>query len=198
MKRLVRTGRMWVGFAALSLGLGFSTNAYAGHGSSGGSSGGSHGSSGGGGRYFLRGGSSGGSSGGYSSHGSSGGTGGGVYRPGGDDGVDEGPPGPLDNQSTRRSSSNSSDTVLLTIFVPADAKLYIEDQPTQLTGTRREFISPKLPKGKEFIYTLKAAVEKGSQKVTGKEEVTVKAGDHATVEFGPSDTNPDELLANRR
>jgi uncharacterized protein (TIGR03000 family) len=86
----------------------------------------------------------------------------------------------------------------LTVFVPAGAKLYIEDQPTQLTGTRRDFISPRLESGKEYIYTLKAEVERGGRKVSGTEQFPVKAGDHATVEFEPSDLSPDILVTHRR
>jgi uncharacterized protein (TIGR03000 family) len=88
--------------------------------------------------------------------------------------------------------------VLLTIIVPADAKLYIENQPTQLTGTRREFVSPRLEAGKDYIYTLKAEVESDGKRVTGTEELPVKAGDHKTIEFGPSALNPEVLVAGRR
>src|SRR5262245_45505385 len=73
MNRLLRTGRLWVGLAALAWGLS-STSAWAGNGSSGG---GSHGGSSGGYRsHRLFGG---GSSGGYYSRGSNGGSSGG-YR----------------------------------------------------------------------------------------------------------------------
>jgi uncharacterized protein (TIGR03000 family) len=82
-------------------------------------------------------------------------------------------------------------------LVPADAKLYIEDQPTQLTGTRRQFVSPKLEAGREYIYSLRADVEKGDRVLSGKEELVVKAGDQATVEFEPSPENT-ELLASAR
>jgi uncharacterized protein (TIGR03000 family) len=82
--------------------------------------------------------------------------------------------------------------------VPADAKLYIENQPTQLTGTRREFISPRLEAGKEYLYTLRAEVEKNGKRMSGTEELPVKAGDHRTVEFGQSALNPDVLVAGLR
>ena len=86
----------------------------------------------------------------------------------------------------------------MTVIVPADAKLFIEDQPTQMTGTRREFLSPRLEPGKQYLYTLMAEVERQGQKVSGTEEFPVKAGDHAVVEFGPSALNPNTLVSNHR
>jgi uncharacterized protein (TIGR03000 family) len=75
--------------------------------------------------------------------------------------------------------------------------LYIEDQPTQLTGTRRQFLSPKLEAGKEYIYTIKADVENNGQKLSGKEELLVKPGDHKTVEFAPSPESSELKVAGR-
>jgi uncharacterized protein (TIGR03000 family) len=189
MNRLLRIGKLHVGLLALALGLGFTTSAWAGNGSSGGSSGGSNGGSSGGYRsHRLFGG---GSSGGYYSHGSSGGSSGG-YRSGGSSATQGVETESIESESARAARRSA---VLLTILVPAGAKLYIEDQPTQLTGTLRQFISPKLEPDKEYIYTLKADVENDGQKISGKEELRVKAGDHATVEFTPSPENSELLVA---
>lgn len=190
---------MWVSLAALAWTLSFSSSASAGHGSSGGSSGGwrNGGSSGGYRSHRLFGG---GSSGGYHS---SGGSSGGMRTNGtqsetkteADTSESTEGSGTTPSQGTSLSTRSA---VLLTIIVPADAKLYIEDQPTQLTGTRRQFLSPKLEADKEYIYSLKADVQSNGQTISGKEELRVKAGDHKTVEFAPSPENSSLLVAGRR
>src|SRR5262249_15785356 len=40
--------------------------------------------------------------------------------------------------------------------LPADAQLRIDDQPTRSTSEQRTFLSPPLPAGREFVYTLQA------------------------------------------
>lgn len=197
MGRMLRSGRLWVGLAALAWAVGSPATAWAGNGSSGGSSGGSHGSSGGSRGGWFSHGSSGGSSGGHHSHGSSGGSSGGNHSNGSSGGTSGGQS--TDGSTSGQGASTSrSSAVLLTVIVPAEAKLFIEGQPTHLTGSRREFLSPRLESGRQYIYTLKAEVERGGQKVSGTEEFPVKAGDHATVEFGASALNPNVLVAGRR
>ena len=198
MRPLVRAGRFWLGLAAISWVCGSPATAWAfGNGSSGGSSGGSHGSSGGYSGGYHSHGSSGGSSGGNHSHGSSGGSSGGYHSHGSSGGSSGGQSG-NGSSPTPSASNSSSAAVRLTIIVPAEAKLFIEDQPTQLTGTRRDFISPRLAPGQMFQYTLKAEVERANQKITGTEQFDVKAGDKVVVEFGLSSQNPELLVSNHR
>jgi uncharacterized protein (TIGR03000 family) len=214
MNRLLRTGKIWVGLGVFVLGIGFSSSAWAGNGSWGGSSGGYGGGSNGGhrshrlfgggsnGGYNSRGGW-GGSNGGYYSRRGWGGSNGGYYSGGSSGGYRSNGWVPMDSKESGGTESHSTDAarksaVLLTIVVPADAKLYIEDQPTQSTGTFRQFISPELEANKNYVYTVRADVEKNGQKISGKEELRVKAGDHATVKFTPSAENTELLVAGRK
>jgi uncharacterized protein (TIGR03000 family) len=91
-----------------------------------------------------------------------------------------------------------SSAVRLTIVVPTEAKLFIEDQPTQLRGTRRDFVSPRLTPGQEYLYTLRVEISRNGQKLTKTQQFPVKAGQHAVVEFGMSALDPNELVASVR
>jgi uncharacterized protein (TIGR03000 family) len=69
----------------------------------------------------------------------------------------------------------------LLIYMPADARLEIEGTPTKQTGEVRRFVSPPLPVGKSFTYTLKVihsdsgrgVVRMGTTQVRGGEETTL-------------------------
>lgn len=76
-----------------------------------------------------------------------------------------------------------SDTGKATIVVslPANAKLTIDDEATTSTSARRVFISPDLPAGKEFHYTLKAEVLVDGKPQVVAQVVAVKAGQETQV-----------------
>ncbi len=78
------------------------------------------------------------------------------------------------------------DTASATVIVqvPADAKLYFDDQPTQETGTLRTFLTPKLQAGKKFTYALKAEVVRQGQVLSQTQTLTVRAGQTTRVDFG--------------
>lgn len=70
-----------------------------------------------------------------------------------------------------------------TIFVqlPADAKLFIDNEATTSTGGSRFFQSPVLNADKEYHYTLKAEVVRDGKPVKAEQVVTVKAGETTPV-----------------
>jgi len=68
------------------------------------------------------------------------------------------------------------------IVLPADAKLYVDDQPFEATGTRT-FETPKLNPGQKYYYTMKAEVRVNGEMRTETQKVTVEAGKEVTVEF---------------
>ena len=65
-----------------------------------------------------------------------------------------------------------------TIYVslPADAQLTIDGNETRSTSASRSFVTPALPMGKEFNYTLKAEVVRDGQTFSVIRRVTVQAG----------------------
>src|SRR5436305_6226103 len=71
------------------------------------------------------------------------------------------------------------------VSLPADAKLFIDDQPTVSTSANRTFVSPTLDAGKDYYYTLKAEVVRDGQPVSVYRQLTVRAGEtvQATFQF---------------
>ncbi len=64
----------------------------------------------------------------------------------------------------------------LIVSVPAEATLTIDDAATASKAARRVFVSPSLPAGREFVYTLKAEFSKDGKPVIVTRDVTVTAG----------------------
>jgi uncharacterized protein (TIGR03000 family) len=71
----------------------------------------------------------------------------------------------------------------LRIFVPADAKVWVEDVVTTQTGSTRYFTSPQLSGDKEYVYHMKAQWQKDGRSVSREQQVTIHAGDWVTVDF---------------
>jgi uncharacterized protein (TIGR03000 family) len=146
-------------------------------GSSGGSSGGSWGSSGGssGGSW----GSSGGSSGGYS-----------VQSVPSAPAAAPAPgvvPGevPADGAvaPTNGASIGSGRAAILSVRVPAEAKLYVNGMLTRSTGSERRYISNGLRPGFNYTYELRAQTERNGQMVEERKVVQLQAGQTAEVDF---------------
>ena len=69
----------------------------------------------------------------------------------------------------------------LIVSLPAEAKLLIDNAVTTSTSTRRVFVSPTLPAGREFTYSLKAEFVKNGKPVVVNQDVIVRAGAEITV-----------------
>jgi uncharacterized protein (TIGR03000 family) len=70
----------------------------------------------------------------------------------------------------------------LTVQLPADAKLWIDGQPTAQTGPARTFQTPaNLEPGRTYSYKLTAEWVENSQTVTREREVTFQPGNQAVV-----------------
>ena len=138
--------------------------------SSGGSYGsyGSHGSSGG--SWGSHGGSSGGSSGGYMvpHYGTPM-----EYAP-----MDQGVP-----VDSAPAASLDRDAGGLTVSVPADAKVFVNDKPTTSTGTVREYISRGLEPGLQYSYQVRVEAMRDGQLVTDTKTVSLQAGRMHRINF---------------
>ena len=51
----------------------------------------------------------------------------------------------------------------ITVKLPEGAKLFFDDEPTTSTGAERTFISPPIPFGRDFEYTLRLEVPSTSE-----------------------------------
>jgi len=70
---------------------------------------------------------------------------------------------------------------ILTVNLPADAKLAIDQTPTVSTSEVRKFQTPVLADGKEYYYTLTAEIVRDGQKLTTSQRVAVSSGRETAV-----------------
>lgn len=83
----------------------------------------------------------------------------------------------------------------LLVHVPPEAKVEIDGTVTTSTGALREFRSPPLPVGQEFLYTLHASWKDDGITRNRMQVVRVEAGKVVTVDFRPgSDRASSEVL----
>jgi uncharacterized protein (TIGR03000 family) len=71
----------------------------------------------------------------------------------------------------------------VTIHVPADAKLYIDDVACPLTSDTRSFTTPTLKPGQKYFYDVKAEVMRGGETVADTQRVVLEAGKEVSVTF---------------
>jgi uncharacterized protein (TIGR03000 family) len=76
------------------------------------------------------------------------------------------------------------DSATLTVNVPADARVFINDRPTSTRGTSRQYISRGLEPHARYTYQVKAVVYRHGQPLTQTRFVAVSAGEEASVDFG--------------
>ncbi|HEV7998776.1 MAG TPA: TIGR03000 domain-containing protein [Planctomycetaceae bacterium] len=173
---------------------GSSGGSYGSYGSSGGSSGGSYGSHGSHGSHGSSGGSHGshGSSGGsWGSHGSSGSSGGSYGSYGSSGG------GMMTTSVDAPTMTVSSDVRgHLTVTVPADAVVYLCDQPMTITGSVREYVIPGLTPGKDYRYPVRVEVTRSGQLYRATAEPRIQAGQQLSLAFGDAAAKPQTVASN--
>jgi uncharacterized protein (TIGR03000 family) len=76
-------------------------------------------------------------------------------------------------------------TAVIVVSLPADAKLTVDGEATASTSGRRVFVSPALPTGQSYHYTLQAEVVVDGKSVTVSKTVAVRAGEQSEVTLTP-------------
>jgi len=69
------------------------------------------------------------------------------------------------------------------VQLPAEAQLYIDGVPAPLTSATRSFNTPDLTPGQDYVYTVKAVVERNGAKQERTEKVFVRAGQQSRVDL---------------
>jgi uncharacterized protein (TIGR03000 family) len=80
--------------------------------------------------------------------------------------------------------ANPKDAAQITVRLPGDSKLFVDNTPCPLTSGIRTFSTPKLEQGKKYFYTLKAEAIQNGQTVVQSQRVTMTAGQQVNVDFG--------------
>lgn len=77
----------------------------------------------------------------------------------------------------------NGDRATITVKLPADATLYVDDRKSPSKDPVRSFATPPLPTGKEFAYVIKAEVIRNGQPETVTQKVPFRAGERVVVDF---------------
>src|SRR5579885_1561738 len=81
-------------------------------------------------------------------------------------------------------SGQDSRSASIIANLPAAARLYIDGNPTQQTGSTRTFVTPPLDPSRDYTYELRADVDRDGELLTRTEPVHVRAGENSRVDFG--------------
>lgn len=69
------------------------------------------------------------------------------------------------------------------VKVPANAKVYIDDNLMHSTSAERTFTSPALETGQSYYYTIRVVTEKDGKEVADVRQVTVRGGEVSRLDF---------------
>ena len=85
---------------------------------------------------------------------------------------------------------------LLTIWVPADAKVTINGLETSSTGSRRSYVSFGLKAGFSYKYDVHAEIVRDGHIVEENKTISLTAGDRGAVAFAFNEKTGEGLAAN--
>lgn len=71
----------------------------------------------------------------------------------------------------------------ITVFLPADAKLFVNQRRTQSTGTSRALVTPPLEAGYEYSYDVRVELERAGKKLEATKKVRFRAGQSVEADF---------------
>jgi uncharacterized protein (TIGR03000 family) len=91
------------------------------------------------------------------------------------------PPKPAKPKTTGTEETSLSAPATITVNLPADARLTVDDTVTTLTSEKRVFMSPELPRDKTFYYTFKGEIIRDGEKIISTKDVQVRGGDSTQV-----------------
>jgi uncharacterized protein (TIGR03000 family) len=74
-------------------------------------------------------------------------------------------------------------SALLSVKVPSDAKVFVNDRPTTSAGIDREYISRQLQPGASYSYNVRAEFVRDGKPVTEEKTVRLTAGQTAAISF---------------
>ncbi len=100
----------------------------------------------------------------------------------------EQPPGPANDGNSTSVEPESNNQIaqtasVLTLVLPEDAKVFINDRLTTTPGAKRSYRSNRLATNREYQYRVKAVLIRDGNEVVRSELVTMKPGLDKTVRF---------------
>ncbi|HLN32660.1 MAG TPA: TIGR03000 domain-containing protein [Gemmataceae bacterium] len=93
---------------------------------------------------------------------------------------------PPPKKTTQAGSGSAQARV--TINLPADATLFVDDQPMKATSATRVFRTPQLEADATYYYVLRAEVTRDGQKQSEEKRILVRAGESVRASFTELDS----------
>jgi uncharacterized protein (TIGR03000 family) len=73
--------------------------------------------------------------------------------------------------------------VVLTFVVPQNAEIWIEGTKTNSQGSVRQFVSPSLKSGQNYMYSIRVRLQRDGKDVDETRTLAVRGGDSVRVDF---------------
>jgi len=83
----------------------------------------------------------------------------------------------------------------LIVDLPADAKLFIDDRPMQVTSQHPVFVTPGLQAGKTYYYDMRAEIMRDGKTVSDTKRVVFHAGDELRESFATLERQTSDKVA---
>ena len=71
----------------------------------------------------------------------------------------------------------------LIVDVPADGKVYVDDQPMKTPAEHRVYQTPDLEPGQTYVYDIRVEVQRDGKAVSETKRVLLKAGQEVHADF---------------
>jgi len=93
--------------------------------------------------------------------------------------------GPMPQPYQQQTPPNKATVI---VSLPADAKLFVDGEPMNLTGAVRQFRTPELQAGVKYAYTLRIEMERNGKPVTDTRTENLEPGKTTQVHFAEPGT----------
>ncbi len=87
------------------------------------------------------------------------------------------------------------DSTLLSVNVPTEAKVFVNDLATKSAGSDRRYMSRGLSAGREYTYTVRAEIERDGKLLTETKTVKLQGGQASDLSF--TFENAQEIIASK-
>jgi uncharacterized protein (TIGR03000 family) len=74
--------------------------------------------------------------------------------------------------------------VAIKLHVPDNARVWIEGDEVSQGGQDREYVSPPITPGRDYVYHIRVQWDENNKTVESTREVPVNAGDRISLSFG--------------
>jgi uncharacterized protein (TIGR03000 family) len=88
-----------------------------------------------------------------------------------------------------------SDSAILTVSVPENAKVTVNEHPTTSDGSVRQFMSKGLKEGYVYTYVVKVIYDQDGEEKSDSQKVKLRAGETKDVVFDVADQETDDVEA---